>query len=210
MEIRFGDTRELLWADHFEGLAPALAFICHCGFPPLCRWLECRDPLELAVELLLGVPQVIGLLHADPQIGTVAARSDIVGGLITLKYVRRQAKRQFLHPTHLLLHPPGPGEPPTSRQTTVMRGDLVGLALAIRDTPGNQAFSSTSRSARRGFHHLDHSPRLQPGMRPNAETLLREYLIDAEVRDNSGVTDHVAFASRGFESTKQHLMSRSA
>jgi len=29
-------------------------------------------------------------------------------------------------------------------------------------------------------------------------------------RDNSGVTDHVAFASRGFELTKQHLTSRSA
>jgi hypothetical protein len=29
-------------------------------------------------------------------------------------------------------------------------------------------------------------------------------------RDNSGVTVHVAFASRGFESTKQHLTSRSA
>lgn len=120
VQIRFGDTRELLWADHFEGLAPALAFIRHCGFSPLRRWLECRDPLELAVELLLGVPQVTGLLHADPQIGTVAARSDIVGGLITLKYVRRQAKRQFLHPTHLLLHPLGPrgaSHKPTSNCT---------------------------------------------------------------------------------------------
>jgi hypothetical protein len=29
-------------------------------------------------------------------------------------------------------------------------------------------------------------------------------------RDNSGVTDHVAFASRGFESTKQHSTSRAA
>ena len=31
-------------------------------------------------------------------------------------------------------------------------------------------------------------------LRPNAETRAREYLIDAEVRDNSGVIDHVAFA----------------
>jgi hypothetical protein len=32
-----------------------------------------RDPGDLAVELLLRMPQVIGLLHADPQSGTVAA-----------------------------------------------------------------------------------------------------------------------------------------
>jgi hypothetical protein len=47
-------------------------------------------------------------------------------------------------------------------------------------------------------------------LRPNVKTRAREYLIDAEVRDNSGVIDHVAFASRGFELTKQHLTSRSA
>ena len=35
--------------------------------------LQRRDRLHLAVELPLRVPQVIGLLHADPQIGTVAA-----------------------------------------------------------------------------------------------------------------------------------------
>ena len=30
---------------------------------------------------------------------------------------------------------------------------------------------------------------------------------DTQQRDNSGVIDHVAFASRGFEATKQHLTS---
>ena len=45
-------------------------------------------------------------------------------------------------------------------------------------------------------------------LRLNAETRAGECLIDAEVRDNSSVNDHVAFASRSFELTKQHLTSR--
>jgi hypothetical protein len=31
---------------------------------------------------------------------------------------------------------------------------------------------------------------------------------DLQQRDDSGVIDHVAFASRGFEATKQHLSSK--